>query len=449
MSEEEVITKARQSIKETLQKLEKYQVYLNSELTDLTSTKEVVKDSLSKARQEVEVNFTKIQNDVLEALDGRQKEILATIDDVGHKDLEPLNNLEDKITGELEKVQEVIKEGNTTLEKEDSMLLEELHQIKKNLTLTENRYPSVPCISQTLSVTFEESPEAFIETINHLGEISMTGSLQIVELTERPGGMHVEWDDTFSDCESITDYSGIQEYILQCCCSDNKNASGTVFNTVYTGEEMSYTVTDLEPHVSYTFRVCGRFGKDGRWSSWSIPRNGITTLDPHEWSPEDCVNRNKLVIYQLSNHQRTATKIFPDSSKVLRSKTMSYRVGTSLQFKIDETGDDSNGDGIGLTTTSFDFSNPKQNLQCPGSVSINSKGLVYVNGTCMTTRLPPFKRGSTIIFEVNKLTPGKVRVSISIDDKQVTFDWQIDKDDDCAKLYFAMGFQHSGWQVTV
>lgn len=168
-----------------------------------------------------------------------------------------------------------------------------------------------------------------------------------------------------------------------------------------------------------------------------------------EWSAEDCVNRNKLVIYQLSNHRRTATKVFPDSSKVLRSKTMSYRVGTSLQFKIDETGDDSNGDGIGLTTTSFDFSNPKQNLQCPGSVSINSKGLVYVNGTCMTTRLPLFKRGSTIIFEVNKLNPGKVRVSISVDDKQVTFDWQIDKDDDCTKLYFAMGFQHSGWQVTV
>ena len=128
---------------------------------------------------------------------------------------------------------------------------------------------------------------------------------------------------------------------------------------------------------------------------------------------------------------------------------MSYRVGTALQLKIDETGDDSNGDGIGLTTSSFDFSNPKQNLQCPGSASINSKGLVYVNGICMTTRLPHFKRGTIIIFEVNQLTPGKVRVSISVDDKQVTFDWAIEEKDDCTKLYFAMGFQHSGWQVTV
>lgn len=169
-----------------------------------------------------------------------------------------------------------------------------------------------------------------------------------------------------------------------------------------------------------------------------------------EWSTEDCINLNKLAIYQLSNKGRTATKVFPDSSKVLRSKSMSYRVATALQFKIDETGDDSNGDGIGLTTSSFDFSNPKQNLQCPGSVSINSKGLVYVNGICMTTRLPPFKRGTAITFEVNQLNPaGKLRVSISVDDKQVTFDWTIEEKDDCEKLYFAMGFQHSGWQVTV
>lgn len=87
---------------------------------------------------------------------------------------------------------------------------------------------------------------------------------------------------TFSDSESITDYSsGVQEYMLQCCRTDNKGNSDSVFSTVYCGEESSNLVTDLEPHVSYTFRVCGRFGNEGKWGSWSIPRNGITTLDQH------------------------------------------------------------------------------------------------------------------------------------------------------------------------
>ena len=69
--------------------------------------------------------------------------------------------------------------------------------------------------------------------------------------------------------------------MLQVCRTDNKGNRDSVFNTVYEGEELSYLVSDLEPNVSYTFRVCSRFGKDGRWSSWSIPRNGISSLDPH------------------------------------------------------------------------------------------------------------------------------------------------------------------------
>ena len=166
-----------------------------------------------------------------------------------------------------------------------------------------------------------------------------------------------------------------------------------------------------------------------------------------EWSAADCLNQNKLAVYQLSNRRKTATKVFPDCSKVLRSKTMSYRLDTALVLKIDETGDSSNGDGIGLTTGSFDFSNARQVLQCPGSVSINSKGIVYVNGVPMTTRLPPFKRGSVVVFEASRVSKEKLRVSITMDDKLVTFDWQVD--DPCDGFYFAMGFQHSGWQISV
>ena len=69
--------------------------------------------------------------------------------------------------------------------------------------------------------------------------------------------------------------------MLQYCRTNNKGNSDSVFSTVYCGEESSHLVTDLEPHVSYTFRVCGRFGSEAKWGSWSIPRNGITTLDQH------------------------------------------------------------------------------------------------------------------------------------------------------------------------
>lgn len=63
----------------------------------------------------------------------------------------------------------------------------------------------MPCISQTLSVTFEEN---YVECVNHIGEISMTGSLQIVTLAEQPGGMLVEWDDV----SAPNNYIGLTVY---------------------------------------------------------------------------------------------------------------------------------------------------------------------------------------------------------------------------------------------
>ena len=103
---------------------------------------------------------------------------------------------------------------------------------------------------------------------------------------------------TYSDSESITDYSMVQEYMLQCCRTDNKGNDDSVFSTVYSGEESSHLVTDLEPHVSYTFRVCGRYGSEAKWGSWSIPRNGITTLDPH--GEELFAYRVSGIYFQLS-----------------------------------------------------------------------------------------------------------------------------------------------------
>ena len=58
------------------------------------------------------------------------------------------------------------------------------------------RYPDTPCISQTLSVTFSEShTQSVIDAVNSIGEISMTGSLQIAELVEHPGAILVQWFD--------------------------------------------------------------------------------------------------------------------------------------------------------------------------------------------------------------------------------------------------------------
>ena len=52
------------------------------------------------------------------------------------------------------------------------------------------------------------------------------------------------------------------------------------------------------------------------------------------WRSEDCVTESGLQLYQLSNKARTATKVFPESSRILRSRTASYSIGETITFWV-------------------------------------------------------------------------------------------------------------------
>lgn len=125
---------------------------------------------------------------------------------------------------------------------------------------------------------------------------------------------------------------------------------------------------------------------------------------------------------------------------------MSYIIGNIITFTVEETGEPSASDVIGVITQYCIVDN-KQVLTGPECVGVNSKGTIYVNGTVMTTRLPPFKRGTQISFEAHKVSGKKLRVSVSVDNKEVTLDWAVENE--VEKLFFAMCFGQSGWQVTI
>ena len=124
--------------------------------------------------------------------------------------------------------------------------------------------------------------------------------------------------------------------------------------------------------------------------------------------------------------------------------------------QIDEAGERSSKDGVGFITKHFEQSEEFLAFS-PHSAVLNTKGNIHINGTVMTTKLPPLKRGSDITFQCNRIVPGKLRVTISVEDKEVTFDFttvdeedEAEDDDDFENvLDFACGFEHTGWQITV
>jgi len=274
----------------------------------------------------------------------------------------------------------------------------------------------------------------------------MTGALQIIECLERPGGIIISWDEQSpSDSESVTtDASILTEYVLQYC-----KAGEGVFNTLYEGEDMTYTMKFADQNAIYSFRVCKYHNSSSHGvvcGPWSITRNAGTSLPPHAWRGDDCETESGLQLYQINNKGRTATKIFPESSRILRSQGASYRLGESLTFLIEETGENSANDGIGFI--SHELESNKQLTQFKHAAIMNTRGSIFVNGSPMVTKLPAIKRNSVAVFHASRHTSGKLRVSISVDDREVTFDWTTVTNSNDA-LFFACGFEHTGWQLSV
>ena len=86
-----------------------------SRLTDIKSTREGVKDSIGKARTEVEEKFKEIKQEIAHVLETRQKGILSTIGEIERKDLDPLTNLEDRINGQLDKAVQLVEKGRDSI----------------------------------------------------------------------------------------------------------------------------------------------------------------------------------------------------------------------------------------------------------------------------------------------------------------------------------------------
>ena len=83
-----------------------------------------------------------------------------------------------------------------------------------------------------------------------------------------------------------------------------------------------------------------------------------------------------------------------------------------------------------------------------------------MDGVEKVTKLPPLTRGTLLTFDTEVLEPGKVRVSIDVAGKIVTFDWVVSDgssgdnqaqqaDTSDIKLFFVMAFRCTGWKVGV
>lgn len=414
---------------------------LTNKLLETNKHIHTIQTTASSNKVALEGQLKQVKDSLCRIIDASYENLVNAIEETASKDILNIKNNEECINNDINKGKMLIESAKVSSE----LTSESITNINHWLSDVSKAPMDLPIVSLTLSTKINEPNLVAAETkANDLLKVTMTGSVQIVECLERPGALIITWDEQHvSDSESVTtDTSNITEYILQYC-----KEGESVFHTLYEGEEMSYMMKFADTNTIYSFRVCRYHttGGHGVCGPWSMIKQACTSLPPHAWRTEDCETESGLQLYQISNKGRTATKVFPESSHILRSQMPSYRLSETLTFLIEETGESSANDGIGFIIHEQERSNKL--TQFKNAAIMNTKGLIFVNGSPMVTKLPTIKRNSVAVFHASRHTAGKLRVSISVDDREVTFDWNIVTNSDA--LYFACGFEHTGWQLSV
>ncbi|KAG7491633.1 hypothetical protein MATL_G00005880 [Megalops atlanticus] len=433
-----------QEAKESIEAAQNYRSELQQRLHGLNQAHNQVRGSASETREVLRRHFEELQVQVTQLLSDRLGALLQEVDAAERDSLRPLDDCQMLIEQGVSAAEELMREGEAAMrcsigEKDDKLG----SFTKKALQIQLDSLPEVPALTDVpcLSAQLDDSLlPALRERIVRHGSVASCPPVQIEELVERPGGVLVRWSKVDDDFTA-------QDYRLQYCRS-----AGCQYEDAYIGKDSEFLVLHLDPHTDYLFRVSARGEGRTEWSPWSVPQIGYTALPPHEWRP-GCEG------YILSSRRNIALRSDTTLSNtgVLYSSSPTYFCGQTLSFKITAAGKTDKRDSLGVC---LECKSGVESLQRDRAVCISTKGAVFVNGKEMTNQLPAITVGSTVTFDmevvslfpvtnnnINDMGNFKLRVTIGSGNREVVFDWLLERGVDC--LFFGCSFVHPGWKVLV
>ncbi|KAL5018340.1 hypothetical protein ScPMuIL_004062 [Solemya velum] len=419
-----------------------------TELLDLLQeSKDQVCTSANKSRVLLKDHFDQLKTSLNNALDKRLAELMLEVSTAEESTLVPLEQCEEMITHSISAAQHVMDEGKVLLSGNPDEDIEKLVRFRDNADIKAfNSLPEVPNLSDVPYISTELSKglqKQLEDTISVEGRIISHAPAKITDIVERPGSLLVKWTEVDEETELV-------EFSLQYCygsvrCNESVNAT---FHEAYTGSATSHTIKHLRVNTPYSFRVRCRTDSESPWSVWSVPKTAVTTIMHYQWS-------STTEGYCTSNEDKTATRMSTGKTRVVYSSTSSYTAGFPITFRFLDSGERTPNDGIGLAISSEKY----DTLQQEDAIFVTTAGVVFVDGQEMKLKLSPLGKGSSITFETENLSNGKVRVNIEVGERAVTVDWKVPQSssispgfglqDSTQGFYFAMQFSHEDWKVAV
>ncbi|XP_029635398.1 cytokine receptor-like factor 3 isoform X1 [Octopus sinensis] len=441
----------QQNVEEIIDFAKQQQTELHGLLVALQEAKDQITSSGAKSRNQLNKHFESLKTELNAALDNRLSELLCQVDKIEQTSLPPLDECKDLINQGICKVNRIIEEGKLILDS-SSVDGEKVSTFRKNSdSLNLNSVPAIPSLSEVACISVDtagSNKDKLLEYASKEMKVISKAPVQIADVVERPGALLVKWSETEEDFDAT-------EFCLQYASGVIKSNEDTCvpFHNAYLGANSLCLVKHLQTNHPYSFRTRCRADPDTAWSVWSVPTVASTTLPHYEWNADNPA-------YMTTNENQTATKCCDGDSVVLYSCGCLYTACQSITFRVLAAGDSCPGDGVGLSINKS-FCNT---LRRPGAAYVTVDGEVYVDGQEMKNKLPYWGKSSSVTFDTEVLSNGKVRVTIQVEEKEVTFDWNVpltepylqtlnELDENYCrprdKFYFAMVFANREWMVCV
>ncbi|GAB1606621.1 cytokine receptor-like factor 3 isoform X1 [Argonauta hians] len=441
----------QQNVEEIIDFAKQQQTELHGLLVALQEAKDQITSSGTRSRNQLTKHFENLKSELTAALDHRLSELLCQVDKIEQTSLPPLDECKDLINQGITKVNCIIEEGKLILGS-SSVDGEKVATFRKNSdSLNVNSVPAIPSLSEVACISVDlagSNKEKLLEYAIKETKVISKAPVQIADVVERPGALLVKWSETEEDFDAT-------EFCLQYASGVIKSNEDlrVPFHNAYLGSNSLCLVKHLQTNHPYSFRTRCRADPDTAWSVWSVPTVALTTLPHYEWN-------DKNDAYMTSNENQTATKCCDGESVVLYSRGCLYTASQSITFRVLDDSDSCPGDGVGLALNKSSCNT----LRRPGAAYVTVDGIVYVDGQEMKNKLPYWGKSSIVTFDTEILSSGKLRVTIQVEEKEVTFDWNIPMTEPylhtlneidenysrpCDKFYFSMVFANSDWKVSV
>lgn len=415
-------------IRETINAASLYLNKLESIENEVSIAQSQILTSARSAEENVDKIFNKIQELILKSLDERKLILKNQIHEIKDSSIKPLSDCKSVVLDKIKQTKDFLKLGDNLVKKENNIDCLRLFISRSSLL---GSLPAVPTLNDVpyICFSYENNIEDLLNNgVNNFGEVLKTSPVQIIQMTEKPGGIYIEWQMV----DLSENFKDVHEFCLQKAIDNESRAN---FETCYIGLDYQYLVKDVNVNQSYLFRINCKYEGSNQESPWSIPQSFKTSLKPFSWaiSSDNFISVDGKIAHLLK-----------DEPGFLVSDGPQFKIGHTIEFTILEM--DTKAASFGIATTDDINTISQLNFFEKSTFILTSDGHIFLEGIEKSTHFPKLNKKSKFAFTSELSKNNKILMHIDLEEKRATYELNVDE---ICNFFFIANVPTCNWKIMI